>query len=1343
MNNFLKILIGVALVGFLPGLNAQNHLVVQGGNLVVTGGKVVLQNSDFHQNASFSQTGGTIKLTGNSASNLIAGSSLIAFYGLDISRTSGNIMLQQSSSISNSLNLNNGLLVVGNNIVEILPTGNILNGGASSYVKTDGAGSLAMTLAGGAKLFPVGNALYNPLTITNAGVSDIFNVNVADALLSNGNSGAPIPNGGVGLTWHLNELTAGGSDLTIQFQWNQSQEQTGFDRSMMTAMHHNSTAWQAVGANGSAPGANPYTFSASGIASLSPFALYGECLIDGDQDGFGQLCDCDDNNANVNPNAAEVCDGKDNDCDGLVDTADPDFVDNTPPNVVCQNHSVNLDAGGSASITPADVYDAANSSDDCGTINLVSVSPNTFGCADLGPNTVTLTVNDGNGNTATCTATVGVHDIILPLVSCPGNVSQSNDAGQCAAVVNYTAATATDNCSIASLTYSQNSGTSFPVGTTPVTATATDPDGNVASCTFDVTVTDDEAPAIVCPADLTVSNDPGQCSAVVNYSATSVSDNCVGVSTVLTSGLGSGATFPQGTSVETYTATDAAGNTASCSFTITVTDNEAPVAACLNPTVNLDASGNASLTTADVFDTANSTDNCSTPYAVFVTPNAFDCSNIGANTATLQIIDLAGNTDICVATIAVEDNASPTVVCKAASTSLDANGSASITPADVFDSGSDNCGTVNPASVSPSSFGCANVGTNTVTLTVNDGNGNTATCTATVTVNDNTAPTASCKNHTVSLDADGQASIASADVNDGSSDNCGIGGMGVSPASFGCANVGANTVTLTITDDNGNTATCTATVTVQDNIAPDALCQNFTTDLDPDGNYSLTPASVDNGSNDACGLTLSVSPNQFGCGEIGANTVTLTATDDSGNTSTCSATVTINQFATISSITSTPESCTGYGDGTITINATAVGGTLMYSINGGGSYQGNNVFTNVSPGTYNVKVLAQGTGCEASGTATVDPGGPGTTWYKDLDGDGYTDGITTTACSAPAGYVASAIPGDCNDNNSAIHPGAAEICDGVDNNCDGIIPADEQDNDADGYRICDGDCDDTDPAINPGATEVCNGIDDDCDGQIDEGAAATETWVGNVIFTSQAAVDNFSQCYNKIQGSLTIQGTGINSLAKLSNLEEVTGNITIQITSLPNLNGLDGLTTIGGTLTIKLNNYGAKLSSLSGLGNLSGIGQNLLIYFNFSLSDCCSIDDLLSNTGVGGATSIHHNAAGCNSVSDISTSCGGGSVIILPNNGIAFGETAEQPRMSLFPNPATSTVTILLEGLGVQPGTLTVSDQLGRIVLIEKLQPGQEVLDLDLAGRGINTGVYQLTLITDTQRLVRRLAVSR
>ncbi|MAT55998.1 MAG: hypothetical protein CMN32_16105 [Saprospirales bacterium] len=791
---------------------------------------------------------------------------------------------------------------------------------------------------------------------------------------------------------------------------------------------------------------------------------------------------------------------------------------------------------------------------------------------------------------------------------------------------------------------------------------------------------------------------------------------------------------------------DSALRTDTCHATVTVVDNIKPVAVCKNATVELDANGEGSITTADVFDDVNSSDNCGDPYPVFVTPNTFDCDDIGANTVTLQIIDLNGNTQICAATVTVEDKIGPDVTCKNTNVTLNSQGQASIQPIQVYASASDNCsGNVTLVSVSPSSFSCANVGATSVTLTVKDSEGNTSTCTATVNVNDNVDPTAVCKDVTVALDANGEASISVSDVDDGSSDNCNINSMSLDVTDFDCDDVGANTVTLTVSDDNGNTDSCTATATVEDNTAPDAQCQDFTTDLDPDGNYTLLPSDIDNGSSDACGLSLSVSPSQFSCANSGANTVTLTATDDNGNTATCTATVTINGGVSITSVNITHESCAGYGDGVIVIVASAGPGVqLRYSINGGATWQFTNVFTDLSPATYDIVVEISGNGsCSVSTTAVVNAGSSQSTWYKDLDGDGYTDGITQVSCSPPAGYVASALPGDCNDNDASINPGAPELCNGLDDNCDGVIPADEQDADGDGYRLCDGDCDDTDPDINPGAAEVCNGIDDDCDGQIDEGAPPNVVHVGNVTFANQNAVNNFSPCVYKIQGNLTIVSPNINSLANLSNLQEVTGNVLIQVTGLSNMNGLDGLTTIGGSLTIKLNNYGAKLTSLSGLQNLTSIGQNLNISFNFSLSDCCSIDDLLSNAGVGGNTTIFNNSSGCNSVSDIGNSCGGGNIIINPGSGIAFGEQSEEPRLSLFPNPATSTVTILLEGLADQPGILTITDQLGRAILMQKLDSGTEVIDLDLRANDMNNGVYQVAVTTESQLMIQRLLVRK
>jgi hypothetical protein len=90
----------------------------------------------------------------------------------------------------------------------------------------------------------------------------------------------------------------------------------------------------------------------------------------------------------------------------------------------------------------------------------------------------------------------------------------------------------------------------------------------------------------------------------------------------------------------------------------------------------------------------------------------------------------------------------------------------------------------------------------------------------------------------------------------------------------------------------------------------------------------------------------------------------------------------------------------------------------------------------------------------------------------DLDGDG------STTCD---------IFRDCDDGDPAVHPGAAEACDGVDGDCDGEVPPDEADADFDGVRVCAGDCDDGDALSHPGADELVDCLDNDCDLAVDEG----------------------------------------------------------------------------------------------------------------------------------------------------------------------------------------------------------------------------------------------------------------
>ncbi|GDX82264.1 hypothetical protein LBMAG42_40750 [Deltaproteobacteria bacterium] len=144
---------------------------------------------------------------------------------------------------------------------------------------------------------------------------------------------------------------------------------------------------------------------------------------------------------------------------------------------------------------------------------------------------------------------------------------------------------------------------------------------------------------------------------------------------------------------------------------------------------------------------------------------------------------------------------------------------------------------------------------------------------------------------------------------------------------------------------------------------------------------------------------------------------------------------------------------------------------------------------------------------------TVDEGVT-TTYYEDGDGDGYGDRSSTIAdCSVPSGYVAGST--DCDDTNSAVYPGAPEVCNSVDDDCDGTVDDGVTttyyaDADSDGYgsalstsAACSRpagyvagstDCDDTNVTVYPGAPEYCDGLDNDCDGTVDDSALDVLTW---------------------------------------------------------------------------------------------------------------------------------------------------------------------------------------------------------------------------------------------------------
>ena len=528
----------------------------------------------------------------------------------------------------------------------------------------------------------------------------------------------------------------------------------------------------------------------------------------------------------------------------------------------------------------------ATATDNCSTPIITNNAPSIF---PAGTTTVTWTATDASGNTATCTQTVTVNDTENPAITCPSDVTVSADAGLCTASgVALGSATGSDNCGTP--VYTNDAPSIFPAGTTTVTWTATDASGNTATCTQTVTVNDSENPIITCPSNVTVSADAGLCTASgVALGAPTGSDNCG--TPVYTNDAPS--IFPAGTTTVTWTATDASGNTATCTQTVTVNDTQNPTITCPS---NVTVSADAGLCSASgvALGAATGSDNCGTPVYTNDAPSIFPA---GTTTVTWTATDASGNTATCTQTVTVNDSENPTITCPS---NVTVSADAGLCTASGVTLGSatgfDNCGTPVYTNDAPAIF---SAGTTTVTWTATDASGNSATCTQTVTVNDTENPSAVCQNINIELDVNHTYTVTAAEINNGSTDNCGIASVTIQSGqtTYTCADEGQTfTVTILITDVNGNTSTCSGTVTVNDNTNPCCEIPVITcpTNIVVSNDAGACGAVVTFAAN-ATGTTptITYSQNSGTLFPIGTTTVTATATNGCG-TDNCTFTVTVN-----------------------------------------------------------------------------------------------------------------------------------------------------------------------------------------------------------------------------------------------------------------------------------------------------------------------------------------------------------------------------------------------------------------------------------------------------------------
>jgi len=562
--------------------------------------------------------------------------------------------------------------------------------------------------------------------------------------------------------------------------------------------------------------------------------------------------------------------------------------DNEAPTTVCQDITVQLDVNGTAIIIASDIDNG--STDACG-IGTLAIDTDTFNCTNIGNNLVTLTVTDTNGNSSQCIATITVEDTVAPSVVCQNITIQLDAAGEASILPSDIDNGSTDACGINNISIDIDSFNCNDVGPNNVILTVTDSHGNTAQCIAVVTVQDVTPPLVACPANINVPTNFGVCGAQVTFANPTALDECGITSITQISGLASGSTFPIGENTIIFEATDNSGNITICSFTITVTDTEAPTMACQDITIQLDEFGDATITANDVDE--GSSDPCGlTSLAIDI--DTFDCSNVGPNNVTLTATDIYGNTSTCVAVVTVEDVTAPVAICQSITVQLDATGTVTIDPANLDGGSADACGIdVAGYSVTIDTFDCSHVGDNPVVLTVTDVNGNTTSCNAIVTIEDTTAPELVCQDISVQLDENGVAIITAEDVIASNTDACGTTTTSVDTSSFSCTDIGSPvTITVFSEDINGNISSCTATVTVEDVLGPQFDTGTLPVDLvrmaDENGEYVLEDFTIgiivtDNCSDPILPIVLDQDPAIGTILTPGVYNITLFAEDDLGN----------------------------------------------------------------------------------------------------------------------------------------------------------------------------------------------------------------------------------------------------------------------------------------------------------------------------------------------------------------------------------------------------------------------------------------------------------------------------
>ncbi|MCK6690476.1 MAG: hypothetical protein L6Q97_00065 [Thermoanaerobaculia bacterium] len=582
---------------------------------------------------------------------------------------------------------------------------------------------------------------------------------------------------------------------------------------------------------------------------------------------------------------------------------------NNPPSITCPPEQTL--AAGPACTAQLGSWTAlaANVTDDCtapGNILLTQIpAAGTLLSGHNDEETVTLTADDGTGNTTSCSFKVVLKDITLPAIICPSDKTVAADAN-CSALVGNWASAATglsDNCTAAaSIQVTQmpapNTALTGHNDEETVTLTANDGYGNATSCTFRVILKDVTPPSIACPPNQTVPADAA-CSGTIGdrTGLAGVLDNCAAAPSIAITQMPDAGTVLSGHNDEetlTLTANDGHGNTASCTFKVILKDLTPPSITCPNP-VAVDCAGD--LPAADI-NLVIASDNCGTPVKAFLYDSPpFDavCLNRLKIDRFYQATDAAGNTSSCSQRITVHDAVPPNLLFVPANVTVECNAIPQVAP---LPSGVDNCAgdvTVVYDGQTVSNIICTDSYTLTRQWTATDACGNTKTATQRITVRDTQRPLFTSVPPNVTVECNAVPSAGNATATDNCDSSVSIAYEGETRTNGVCTDSYTLTRRWRATDNCGNTRTATQRITVRDTQKPvfTTVPQNVTIQCtDPAPNVG-SAAATDNCDASVTVTYLGQNSTYSNCPNNYQITRIWRATDNCGNSTTAAQVITV------------------------------------------------------------------------------------------------------------------------------------------------------------------------------------------------------------------------------------------------------------------------------------------------------------------------------------------------------------------------------------------------------------------------------------------------------------------